>query len=134
MNIPAAGAALPAANRVGGTSTAAGAAKAPSAALASSASTASTSSSDAGSIATAASAMSETRVDGSASKGGAAGGWRIVVQLDRGLFQTGNGEDMAASMKADRKGAMALGPIRQKEGDYAAKPVDAGAAPKSAAV
>ncbi len=28
---------------------------------------------------------------------------------------------------------MAPGPIRQKDGDYAAKPVDAGAAPKSAA-
>ena len=48
-------------------------------------------------------------------------------------MQTGNGEYTAASVNADQKDAMALGLIKQKDGNYAAKPVDKDSAPRSAA-
>lgn len=48
-------------------------------------------------------------------------------------MQTGSGEYTAASVDSDQKDAMALGLIKQKDGNYAAKPVAQDSAPTSAA-
>ena len=53
--------------------------------------------------------------------------------VSTGLVQTGNGEYTAASVTADQKDALALGLVKQKDGNYAAKAVDGDSAPKSAA-
>lgn len=50
-----------------------------------------------------------------------------------GLVQTGNSEYTAASVTADQKDALALGLVKQKDGNYAARRADQDSAPKSAA-